>query len=86
MQRVSLSLDIAGVSKYLDEKTEVFRSRIPVWRGMLLAKFNKNPDAASSAAMILGRIWQTKMTPAGAIAQALPRRCDGFSRETKYGY
>jgi phthiocerol/phenolphthiocerol synthesis type-I polyketide synthase E len=54
-----LSLDIAGVSKYLEEKTEILHGRIPVWRGMLLAKFNKNPDAGSSTALVLGRIWQT---------------------------
>jgi hypothetical protein len=47
------------VSRYLEEKTEIFRSRIPVWRGMLLATFNKNSDAASSTALVLGRIWQT---------------------------
>ncbi len=54
-----LSLDPAGVSKYLEEKTKILRSRIPVWRGMLLAKFRKNPDADSSTALVLGRIWQT---------------------------
>jgi thioesterase domain-containing protein/acyl carrier protein len=53
-----LSLDIRGVSEFLREKTEVLRSRIPVWRGMLLARFSKNPEAASSTAMVLGRIWQ----------------------------
>ncbi len=53
-----LSLDLAGASKFLEEKTEILRSRIPVWRGMLLAKFKKNADAAWSTALVLGRIWQ----------------------------
>ena len=53
-----LSLDLAGASTFLEEKTEILRSRIPVWRGMLLAKFKKNADAAWSTALVLGRIWQ----------------------------
>lgn len=53
-----LSLDLAGAFKFCEEKTEILRSRIPVWRGMLLAKFNKNPDAAWSTSLVLGRIWQ----------------------------
>jgi thioesterase domain-containing protein/acyl carrier protein len=54
-----LSLDLAGMSKFLEEKTEILRSRIPVWRGMLLAKFSKNPDSAASTSLVLGRIWKT---------------------------
>ena len=53
-----LSLDLAGASQFLEEKTEILRSRIPVWRGMLLAKFKKNSDADWSTAFVLGRIWQ----------------------------
>ena len=53
-----LSLDVAGVSKYLEEKTKILRSRIPVWRGMLLAKFSASPGNADPAAVVLGRVWQ----------------------------
>jgi phthiocerol/phenolphthiocerol synthesis type-I polyketide synthase E len=53
-----LSLDLAGVSEFLREKTAMLRSRIPVWRGMLLAKFNKDPGSATSTSFTLGRIWQ----------------------------
>ena len=53
-----LSLDLRGVSKYLEEKTEILRSRIPVWRGMLLAKFSKSAKDSASSAVVLGRIWQ----------------------------
>jgi hypothetical protein len=33
--------------------------RIPVWHGMLLAKFGKDPNGAVSTSLILGRIWRT---------------------------
>ena len=54
-----LSLDLPGVSRYLEEKTEILRSRIPVWRGVLMSKFGKAPDGTQSMAFVLGRIWQT---------------------------
>lgn len=54
-----LSLDIRGVSEFLREKTDVLRTRIPVWRGMLLARFSKDPHNAASTEIMLGRIWQT---------------------------
>ncbi|HXM23674.1 MAG TPA: thioesterase domain-containing protein [Terriglobales bacterium] len=54
-----LSLDSAGKAEFFREKMEALRSRIPVWRGMLLAKFNKHPDSATSESLVLGRIWQT---------------------------
>jgi acyl carrier protein len=41
-----LSLDPRGVCEFLREKTEILRSRIPVWRGMLLARF-KGPNSAT---------------------------------------
>jgi thioesterase domain-containing protein/acyl carrier protein len=54
-----LSLDFRGMSKFLSEKMAILRSRIPVWRGMLVAKFSASPTIASSTAVILGRIWRT---------------------------
>ncbi len=54
-----LSLDIRGVSEFMREKTEILRSRIPVWRGMLLAKFSSDTTNVASTPLILGRIWQT---------------------------
>jgi len=53
-----LGLDAQGMSEFLREKMEILRSRIPVWRGMLLAKLNRDPSSAGSAALVLGRIWQ----------------------------
>jgi len=52
-------LDFAGQRKFFGKKMEALVSRIPVWKGMLLAKFAKNTEAANSQALILGQIWQT---------------------------
>jgi len=51
-------LDSEGKDQFFREKVKVLRSRIPVWRGMLLAKFAKNsrPDLAES--VVLAKIWQ----------------------------
>jgi phthiocerol/phenolphthiocerol synthesis type-I polyketide synthase E len=54
-----LSLGLKDQSKFLHEKTEILRSRIPVWRGMLLAKFNKNDQDTPSTSVVLGRIWRS---------------------------
>ena len=54
-----LSLDFGDQSEFLREKMETVHSRIPVWRGMLLAKFNKNCSGAASTSRVLGRIWRT---------------------------
>jgi phthiocerol/phenolphthiocerol synthesis type-I polyketide synthase E len=52
-------LDRQGKSQFLREKVEILRTRIPVWRGMLLAKFSKAPRADSSESVLLAKIWQT---------------------------
>ena len=48
-----------GKSLFLKEKAKILRSRIPVWRGMLLAKFDKKQRADSSKSVVLAKIWQT---------------------------
>ncbi len=52
------SLDSADKVKFIKEKAEVLRHRIPVWRGMLTTKFEK-AGAPASNATTLGRIWRT---------------------------
>jgi thioesterase domain-containing protein/acyl carrier protein len=54
-----LSLDARNQSRFLREKIKILRSRIPVWRGMLQAKFSKDPNIAVSTSLALGRVWQT---------------------------
>jgi thioesterase domain-containing protein/acyl carrier protein len=51
-------LDRQGKAQFLREKAEVLRARIPVWRGMLLAKLSKNPRADASESLLLAKIWQ----------------------------
>jgi phthiocerol/phenolphthiocerol synthesis type-I polyketide synthase E len=54
-----LNLDLEGKSKFFREKMDALRSRIPVWRSLLLAKFNHRPGNATSTSLVLGQIWQT---------------------------
>jgi phthiocerol/phenolphthiocerol synthesis type-I polyketide synthase E len=53
-----LSLRSEDKVKFIKDKAEVLRNRIPVWRGILLTKLGRQ-DAAPSNSLILGRIWQT---------------------------
>src|SRR5271156_3535182 len=52
-------LDRQGRAQFLREKVEILRTRIPVWRGMLLAKFSSKPRADASESVLLAKIWQT---------------------------
>jgi phthiocerol/phenolphthiocerol synthesis type-I polyketide synthase E len=53
-----LRLDSAGRNQFLKEKVKVLRTRVPVWRGMFLAKFSKDPSANRSEPVVLAKIWQ----------------------------
>jgi thioesterase domain-containing protein len=52
------SVDSRGKAKFLNEKFDALRSRIPVWRGMLLSRFSTASSNAVSDSLILGQIWQ----------------------------
>lgn len=52
------SLDSEGRAKFFWEKVQLLRSRIPVWRGMLIAKFASRSRTAPSQTLLLGQIWQ----------------------------
>ena len=54
-----LSLDLAGKSKFLREKTTVLCNRIPVWRGMLRSRFGKQSSVGVSNDVLLANIWKT---------------------------
>lgn len=69
-----LLLDFAGKRRFFSEKVKVLKSRIPVWRGMFLAKFRKNSPAAAPEATALGKVWQANDR---AAFQYVPRRLDG---------
>jgi hypothetical protein len=51
-------LDGAGKKKFFEEKLEALRNRLPVWKGMLAAKFAKGDTATTSHARVLGDIWR----------------------------
>jgi phthiocerol/phenolphthiocerol synthesis type-I polyketide synthase E len=52
------SLDFSGKRRFTSEKLDVLRSRIPIWKGMLLARFKKTADGSAAGPVTLGRIWQ----------------------------
>ena len=52
------SLDSDGRAKFFWEKAEALRSRIPVWRGMLLAKLSKGSRTTVSESRVLAQIWR----------------------------
>jgi thioesterase domain-containing protein len=52
------SVDSSGKAKFLKEKFDTLKSRIPVWRGMLLSRFGKKPSNTVSDSLVLGQIWQ----------------------------
>jgi thioesterase domain-containing protein len=70
-----LSLDFEGKTKFLREKLEALRNRIPVWRGMLLTRFGKFSPASMSESRLLGRIWQTNDA---ACVNYIPRPYPGL--------
>ena len=53
-----LRLDSQGKAKFFSEKMKVLRSRVPVWKGMLLDRFLKNSRTEKSKSLVLGQIWQ----------------------------
>jgi len=52
------SLDRSGRSEFFREKMQILRSRLSVWRGILLSKFKIKADKTTSNALLLGQIWQ----------------------------
>lgn len=51
------SLDTSGKLEFLREKMNILRSRIPVWRGMLLSRFG-NQIRVPSQDLVLAQIWK----------------------------
>ncbi|MFZ1010795.1 MAG: alpha/beta fold hydrolase [Candidatus Sulfotelmatobacter sp.] len=53
-----LSLDSADQTKFLGGKVKILRTRIPVWKGRLLARFQENGQGVVSDSLVLGQIWK----------------------------
>jgi phthiocerol/phenolphthiocerol synthesis type-I polyketide synthase E len=51
-------LEGAGRREFFVEKAEDLRNRLPVWKGMFLAKFSKAEAVATSHSRALAQIWQ----------------------------
>jgi phthiocerol/phenolphthiocerol synthesis type-I polyketide synthase E len=51
-------LDAVGRREFFGEKVEALRNRLPVWKGMLFAKFVKGETATASQSRALGQIWK----------------------------
>lgn len=78
-----LGLDSSGRSQFLREKVDALRHRMPVWRGMLKARFTGRSATDNSAERLLGEIWKsndqacTNYVPkpyAGVITDFRPKR------------
>jgi len=69
-----LRLDFAGKVKFLSEKVQILRNRLPVWGGMLLSRFRKSSPATNSNSRILSEIWQANDR---AAMDYVPRRYAG---------
>ena len=66
-----LLLDTGEKRRFFAEKTKVLRSRMPVWRGILLNKFSRNKPEDKSESRALGKMWQIN-DRAGVAYQAKP--------------
>ena len=69
-----LRLDSSGKSSFYQGKMASLRSRIPVWWGMVLAKFGGNSEPARSDLRVLGQIWKLNDL---ACQRYVPRPYDG---------
>ncbi len=52
-----MRLDFEGKSSFFREKIHALKSRLPVWWGMILAKFGEKSEQVSGP-RVLGQIWQ----------------------------
>jgi phthiocerol/phenolphthiocerol synthesis type-I polyketide synthase E len=52
------SVDSSGKAEFLKEKFDTLRSRVPVWRGMLLSRFGMRTGNTASHSLVLGQIWK----------------------------
>jgi phthiocerol/phenolphthiocerol synthesis type-I polyketide synthase E len=53
------SVNAKGKGRFLKEKLDALRNRIPVWRGMLLSRFGRDPHNPGSDSRVLAQIWQS---------------------------
>jgi phthiocerol/phenolphthiocerol synthesis type-I polyketide synthase E len=73
-------LDSAGRSEFFSEKVQALRNRIPVWKGMLQAKFEKSENGSRSGSMALGKIWKANDL---ACVAYVPKRYPGVVTDVR---
>ena len=79
-----LSLDSRGMWKFISGKAKLLRNRIPVWKGMLLARIAKCrqriPDSGNPG--LWGQIWETNDRASPELcSQTVSRHGHGFSAQ-----
>ena len=80
-----LSLNSRDQSKFLREKVGILLSRIPVWRGRLLARFTERPSSAASLSILLGRVWEANDHACFQyVAKPYPGRVTDFRPSKQY--
>jgi phthiocerol/phenolphthiocerol synthesis type-I polyketide synthase E len=80
-----LALDSEGKGRFLLEKARELRSRMPMWRAMLLAKFGGRSGAVTSESRVLGEIWQANdRACANYVPQPYPGTVTDFRPRTQY--
>jgi phthiocerol/phenolphthiocerol synthesis type-I polyketide synthase E len=69
-----LRSDAKGKIKFLREKIIATRQRIPVWRGLMVGKFQRNSADLKSKSLALGKVWEANHL---ASMRYVPKPFDG---------
>jgi phthiocerol/phenolphthiocerol synthesis type-I polyketide synthase E len=69
-----LLLNFTDKIRFFQEKLNVLRSRVSVWRGMLLPTFTRSNAESRSRSSVLAQVWETNDA---AILTYVPRPYDG---------
>ncbi len=78
-------LGFSDQAKFLREKMSVLKTRIPVWRGVILAKLGRQATGAAADAILLGKIWQTNDRASwGYVPQPYPGAITDFRPAKQY--
>lgn len=80
-----LSLDSAGRRKFFSAKATLFRNRIPVWKGILMARFRKVSADRDLKSRLMGEVWETNdRATLNYIPQPYPGKVTDFRPKKQY--
>jgi phthiocerol/phenolphthiocerol synthesis type-I polyketide synthase E len=78
-------LDTAGKTKFVSEKIQALRNRLPVWRGMLLTGAGGRSNSATDESRLLGQIWRANDRAAVSYCpEPYPARITDFRPMKQY--